>query len=190
MEHTLALPNDGCFTTTTGKKVNITAPTLEMICIEDIAHALSNVCRFGGHTKFFYSVAQHSILVAHLCDSPVKNAFMAALLHDATEAYCHDVITPLKSILGEPYKAIERKFEALISEKFGIPVGMFREIKRFDIAAFEIEREYLIRNNHGTIFQAVWRQDFNLDAPYCMTPAQAKSVFLKIFNNFWMASLT
>lgn len=67
--------------------------TGENVFLLDIAHALANLCRFNGHTKFFYSVGQHSVLVADLVYSWTKNKklALAALLHDASEAYCADL---------------------------------------------------------------------------------------------------
>lgn len=65
--------------------------------LEDIAHALSNICRFSGHTLDFYSVAQHSVFVAKLCIEKANDqAGLYGLLHDASEAYLGDVIRPLK----------------------------------------------------------------------------------------------
>jgi hypothetical protein len=86
------------------------------IYIEDIAHALSNINRFNGHTKFPISVAQHSIHVALLCPT----CPLTALLHDASEAYLGDVTKWLKST---PEMALYRELEAhiqhLINAKFG-----------------------------------------------------------------------
>src|SRR6478752_7418281 len=101
--------------TFTGKWMDVFSPTPEMICIEDIAHALSLMCRFGGHTPTLYSVGQHSIHVSKLVGNKHK---LAALLHDASEAYFMDIPRPIKKKVLE-YGPIEDKLMKVIAEKFG-----------------------------------------------------------------------
>jgi hypothetical protein len=105
--------------THTGKNVYPLAMTAEMIEIEDIAHALSFQCRFSGHTKFFYSVAQHSVLVSHhlmhLHNDP--EIALSGLLHDAAEAYLVDLPTPLKRLLAD-YGPAEHAIQRVIEAKF------------------------------------------------------------------------
>ena len=79
--------------TYTGKEFYPLDPNPADIDIKDIAHALSNCCRFAGHIKSFYSVAQHSVIVSELCEP--ENA-LAGLLHDASEAYLSDIARPVK----------------------------------------------------------------------------------------------
>ena len=89
-------------------------PQPDEVDIEDIAHALSNVCRFCGHTREFYSVAQHSVLVSEI----VPAAFaLEGLLHDATEAYISDVARPVKPYLTN-YKEIEINLYRAIAKRF------------------------------------------------------------------------
>ncbi len=97
--------------TYTGQQFSYESPTADMIRIEDIGHALSMICRFGGQAREFYSVAQHSLLVAEL--APQEFAF-DALLHDASEAYCGDMVRPLKNLLPG-YREIEEKIHRAIA---------------------------------------------------------------------------
>jgi hypothetical protein len=88
--------------TYTGKYVNPLRPLAKDICIEDIAHSLSQICRFGGHCRFSYSVAQHSLLVCDLVGKRIinerrKEIQLWGLLHDAAEAYYGDIISPIKN---------------------------------------------------------------------------------------------
>ncbi|MEM4379972.1 MAG: hypothetical protein QXL01_04720, partial [Thermoplasmatales archaeon] len=80
--------------TYSGKKFDYLAQS--ELDIEDIAHALSNLCRFNGHTRVFYSVAEHSVNVSSMVPPELK---IAALLHDAAEAYIGDVPSPLKQLI-------------------------------------------------------------------------------------------
>ena len=79
--------------TFTGRLFDPFNPDPALIDLRDIAHALGNICRFGGHSRRYYSVAEHSILVASLVPEPLR---LPALLHDAAEAYLGDIITPIK----------------------------------------------------------------------------------------------
>ena len=99
---TLTTPEEEIFLPTcTGRRVHIAAPLPEEIDVEDIAHALSHTCRFAGHVPVYYSVAQHSVLVSELIEG--RRAALWGLLHDASEAYLHDLTRPLKrAIEGTP----------------------------------------------------------------------------------------
>ena len=85
---------DRYLSTYTGKKFYPYDPRPEQICIEDIAHGLSMLCRFAGQCRFFFSVAEHSIAVAHLLPANLK---LFGLLHDASEAYLVDLPRPVKA---------------------------------------------------------------------------------------------
>lgn len=107
--------------TFTGKNVFPMALTTGDLDIEDIAHALGNQCRFSGHTKHFYSVAQHSVLVSNMLYMSTDNAelALAGLLHDASEAYLVDMPTPIKRLMPEYIKA-ERYIQYVIEVRFGL----------------------------------------------------------------------
>lgn len=93
--------DDAWILTFTGRRAWPLDPRPEDICIEDIAHALALTCRFTGHCREFYSVAQHSVLVSHYVSDQGGDAGLqlAALLHDASEAYLPDVARPIKGRL-------------------------------------------------------------------------------------------
>jgi len=108
--------------TFTGKRVHLLAPSVDEICIEDIAHALANTCRFNGHCSQFYSVAQHSVAVCDyvLRDTNCRTAARQALMHDAVEAYIGDMVRPLKwcTELGEKFKDVSNRISVVIAERF------------------------------------------------------------------------
>lgn len=123
-------------------------PRPEEVCIEDIAHALSLQCRFAGHCREPYSVAQHSVLVASWIWGETNGdriAALAGLLHDAAEAYCVDVPRPLKPFL-EGYKNIEQGIAAAIAERFGLRADVFEHpiVKRADEVLLMTEKRDLL----------------------------------------------
>jgi uncharacterized protein len=110
-----------CFTTRSGKKFYPLEPRPEDICIEDIAHALAHVCRFAGHAKHFFSVAQHSVYVSLVVRSTYE-AQLWALLHDASEAYLGDIVRPFKQTsMMEGYRVVEAGVMRAICERFCLP---------------------------------------------------------------------
>ncbi len=111
--------------------------------IEDIAHALSNLCRFGGHCSNFYSVAQHSVIVSHIVPSEMAKI---GLLHDASEAYMVDMPRPLKALLPE-YKSLENKIQAALAKQYKIKFPFPKEIHQADIAALALEYKCLFSKN-------------------------------------------
>lgn len=107
---------NGWMTTYSGLDFDIFNPSYKLISIVDIAHALSMICRFGGHTKKFYSVAQHSVLVSYIC--PPEYA-LEGLLHDATETYCGDLIRPIKVMMPN-YQDMETGLHKAVNRAFGL----------------------------------------------------------------------
>lgn len=160
----LYTPN--CIRTFTGIYMNVFDPTLEMVCIEDIAHALSNQCRFGGHLPEFYSVAQHSVV---MCEKVNTKHKLAALLHDASEAYLLDIPRPIKGGLSN-YKEIENNLMSLISEKFMFQYPLHEKIKEVD--------EYMLQWEWSRL---MLRKDV-FPKIECWSPTYAKERFLSAFE--------
>lgn len=126
--------------TYTGKKFDPFNPHPGSIDIMDIAHALSNLCRFTGHCRLFYSVAQHSVLVSGI--APAQDR-LTALLHDAPEAYLADLSTPVKSQMSD-YQALENALWVAIASKFDLPLDMPVSVKHADRVLLATERRDLL----------------------------------------------
>lgn len=147
----------GFFNTRSGTTIDIKNPKVEDIDITDIAHALSNICRFGGHTRTFYSVASHCVLVMKLAPYHIAKE---ALLHDAAEAYLGDVIKPLKHLLTD-YEGIEDSFMQVIISKFGLDPEKLKQVKIYDQKALEIEYDAYVKGDTKNIeiVEAIYGND-------------------------------
>lgn len=163
--------------TYTGKSFFPFAPSQDAVVFEDIAHALSNKCRFSGATKKFYSVAEHSILVAQLV--PMEFA-LEALLHDAAETYLGDFPGPLKEHFPL-YEQIEFDILATVYKRFGIkPSPESRAaIRKADMDVLELERVQATN-----VTELPWKGG---DLPEEMrinfhSPKYVEMLFTKIFN--------
>jgi 5'-deoxynucleotidase YfbR-like HD superfamily hydrolase len=151
-------------------------PRIDRIAIEDIAHGLAYQCRFNGQTREFYSVAQHSLIVASLVPPRLR---LAALLHDAAEAYLGDMVKPLKVLLPE-FAAIEDKVSALIAEAYAVDFSDYEPIKRADLIALATEKRDLMP--HSAERWAYLDGIEALPEPIAtMSPWQAKQAFLAEF---------
>lgn len=132
-----------------GKKFDLLNPDPSVISMETLATVLSRKCRFGCHCTAFYSVAQHCVLTTRIVPQHLQ---LAALLHDAHEAYTGfgDVLRPAKQLAqsqGFDLKAIERRIDAAIAERFDFDVELFYspEIKKADDRMLATERRDFMR---------------------------------------------
>jgi hypothetical protein len=122
-----------------GTLFNYNAPEDSDVTIEDIAGALSNVCRFSGHLPRFYSVAQHLVNTSRIV--PRDHAF-TALMHDTAEAFTNDLPTPLKHALPI-FKELEIKIESAMANKFGFEYPYPPEVKLADTQMLLLEKNYV-----------------------------------------------
>lgn len=130
--------------TYSGKAVYPLSLTVDQVCAEDIAWALAHQCRYAGHSNRFYSVAEHSMHLASLLEG--KAGRLAALLHDASEAYLIDLPSPIKQMMPN-YCAAEEQVMQVIAEWAEISVDMFEAIKELDMAILADEQAVLMPNN-------------------------------------------
>lgn len=159
--------------TRSGHYFDFLDPKLETIHIEDIAWALAFTCRFGGQSLHYYSVAQHSVLVAESVSPELR---LAALLHDAAEAYVGDVVGPLKQLLPD-YKIVEKRVEAAVAAKFGVPVEMHPEIKHADLRLLRTEQRDLT-SGHAENWNGLDAYPPLKQRIVPMTPTEAANAFL------------
>lgn len=155
----------------------------EDIRIVDIAHALSNQCRFTGHTKRFYSVAEHATHCSRVVDQQFA---LRALLHDASEAYLHDIASPIKKHrYFDEYRELESDIEYLIYDVFQLPIPesfAAQAVKFADMVMLRREAEYLLAPLDPVVWENV------LSVPYtdihipCYGPREAEAKFL---DTFW-----
>jgi hypothetical protein len=179
--------------TFTGRQFWPLDPHPEEIFIEDIAHALSLVCRYTGHCREFYSVAEHSVRVSFQAQrlylkldrsagryERARTIALCGLLHDASEAYISDVSRPVKhsATFGPIYKAIEANLEPQINRRFELPPYL-PVVKQADNQLLATERRDLM-----AVPPRQWSPDDSpLDHPILpWTPAQAEEMFLYRFH--------
>ena len=165
--------------TFTGQKFFPLNPRIEDIKIEDIAHALSMLCRYGGHSSWFYSVAQHCVLVSYQIGGNNLLA-LTGLLHDASEAYLVDIPRPIKySPLLEGYRTLELNLEKMIAEKFGTLFPFPQEIYDADIEVYASEARILMSPIHPDWDIPKYNSNLPIDR---WSPMGAESIFLNRFK--------
>jgi 5'-deoxynucleotidase YfbR-like HD superfamily hydrolase len=195
-------PEEEWMVTVSGRRMHITRPKPDLIEITDIAHALAKTTRFNGHTigDEVYSVAQHSLLVSEIAELAAARDVtfppqgrpriaLAALLHDAAEAYLGDLIRPVKSNMPS-FTRLERVWEDAIAKRFGLNRRMFQyRIKNADLVALATERRDLLPHADPTQSKGAlrWREDelgvLPLTKPIRVMPvATARALFLVRFQ--------
>lgn len=151
-------------------------PRAEEIFIDDVAHSLSNLCRYNGHSSMFYSVAEHSVLVSRVLEG--TGLELVGLLHDATEAYVADVPRPLKRMLVG-YADIEDGVWKAVAERFGLPAEMPAEVHTADNAVLLAEKIPLMGKVHEWDMPGVVAADVTIRG---LSPEDARREFMDRFR--------
>jgi len=147
-------------TTASGLRFDLARPSPMYVVIEDIAHHLAQINRFGGAAARPYSVAEHSVLALRIAERELgmidPHGLMAVLLHDAHEAYFGDVTQPMKQVLamgGTFAASAEEAVERAVRARFRLQVAAVayrNDIRRADLIALATERRHLLpAHTHG-----------------------------------------
>lgn len=179
-----------------GVYIDLANPDCTVIQPEDIAAGLRQF-RFSGQTPRPYTIAQHCCLVLDLV-RPTHDSYCgkvyrgkrgdallwAALMHDAVEAFLHDITRPLKGQLPD-YRLIENRFEKLLFEAFD--VSRDRDIRRIvkiaDIQALAIEQRDLFGNTDPwPATMRVRAEGLPLHIDRVWSPDEAEARFLEAFH--------
>ena len=153
-------------------------PLVEEVSIVDIAHSLSQLCRFTGHSRSFYSVAQHSVLVSQNVPAGME---LAGLLHDTAEAYLGDMSAPVKRLFPD-FEAMELRVLAVIAAKYKLTLPFPPEV-------FQVDKRMVMTERREVLLPSVleWRMKYE---PYDFQiipagPAEAEKMFLTRFFDLW-----
>lgn len=184
-------PDGNWINTASGIAFHPLDPRAEDVSITDIAHSLSQECRYTGHTRMFYSVAEHSVLVA----KGVKvlggslNEQRWGLLHDATEAYLSDISSPVKKHPSFTfYREVENRLMTAIAEHFKLE-GPEPDVVRFvdaQMIAFESMDERIVacRNPNWPVIEQDPRLKDVIKVE-CLLPASAENAFMGFFKELF-----
>ena len=169
--------------TASGLHVNLIAPEPGSFRITDICAGLGNTCRYAGQLDQFYSVAQHSVIVSRIT-APRLAPY--GLLHDAAEAYMHDLGPAVKELVGSQYRPVEDRLQDAIYAAFGLPalnVADKAHIKWADKRAAAAEMRHFRFN---CVEPLACASDLDADEPIIpLDPRPAKALFMDRFNELF-----
>lgn len=178
--------------TYTGKFFDLLNPTPDMVCIEDIAHALANICRYAGHVREFYSVAQHCVLMAK---ADLPGGSLQRLLHDAGEAYVGDIASPWKQLLCvkvpstrtvneyyAPARYWEQKIQIIIGKALEVDLTHSTEVKEADNRMYFTEIRDLMPPSDEF---GKWKGNLKplKKKIICWCPLKAEDMFLAMYDS-------
>ena len=170
---------------TTGSGVKVMCPGMRksMVRLRDVAHSLAMQCRYLGHVKKFYSVAEHSVLTSRLAEyfgEPSK-VVKACLLHDAHEAYIGDFPSPFKEAVPG-LKLFEHSIEAAVRDAFDLPADnhdIWQSVKHYDIMMLHWEADTLFDPSPDWVEEQVVLEIPDDHSIWCLGPDAAKVAFRK-----------
>lgn len=172
-------------TTHSGTRFSLLKARAEHVLLEDIAHSLSMQCRYNGHTPRFYSVAEHSVLVAEWVERRTRNKQLAleALMHDASKAYLCSVPPPFKPLLTN-YRELEVRVEKLVARRFNLAYPWHEYAKEADKRIVLNEYAELFEPTQGPCDWEPFRGVEPLDECFLVLfdPTDARDAFLHTFN--------
>jgi hypothetical protein len=171
-----------------GAIVDLINPLRSTVNINDIARALSNTCRFNGHTSGFYSVAQHCVIVSAMLREQSAETQMWGLLHDAHEAYIGDITAPVQTALGlhvsRAFSEIRGRFDTIIRQMAGVVSPDYEAVATADIQLLLVEkRDILERPDVEWSIPDTWPaapDDFHLCR--LLTPLEVEPLFLEVYQ--------
>lgn len=175
--------------TYTGRKFYPLDPRPDDVCLEDIAHALAMKCRYAGHCREFFSVAQHSVMVSKMLP---PYAAKWGLLHDAAEAYLPDICRPIKgafwiwpsTVVVDTFTAYEDQLLKVIGQALGLPWPVPGCVAKADLVCLERERRQLMGPPPEEWDTAKFWDGCTTPIP-CWSPKRAEAVFLDRFESLW-----
>jgi hypothetical protein len=173
--------------TVSGRLFDVMNPRPEEVDIDEMAHALAQINRFCGHTKYPYSVAQHSCYCAEECERRYPGQAMVALaclLHDGAEAYCGDVIRPIKRMIGPLYRPIEDRVQRAIWSAFHVNQSSCIDgiVKEIDNATVMVESRELMIGSEEWNWEGVTPSSVRIRRWH---PAVARLAFLTRFRRLY-----
>lgn len=146
----------GWILTASGHELDLAYAKPAQMVLADVAHALAQINRFTGHCRRPYSVAEHSLLVLdiieHLFAPASVHCRLAALMHDAHEAYVGDLSTPMKRTVGDGWALVEHRMERTLRSAWVLHTAAFEHaaiIKQADLIALATERAQLMPQSAG-----------------------------------------
>jgi len=175
--------------TYSGETIDFSNFTVDKVRLPDIARSLSHQCRFGGHVAEFYSVAQHSVLVAERLRRWNMNPITVrwGLMHDAAEAYITDVPRPIKAIMQvgvESYRTIEARLLEVIADAFGLPPWIPEPVWNADRDLLYAEA-LALQPKAGELWVPELAECGDLPTIQPWTPKEAYRAFFDLFNQLF-----